>query len=264
MNPLRTSYFEALAAAVRAVGTSAFHERLLDAVKLTARWDYALVVRYARDARPEMLVTKDIPAEVVELYQSGFFRFDPFYRYWREHGHGGVQTLRTATTPAERETDYFTRFLPASGIVDDLAVYLPSGDGASIALFLESRRGRFPKAAVDWLEETYPLVLALHEAHLAASPVRADRAAGPTEPAPPGLDFEAVFQAFAAGTMTPRERDIARLILLGYPTSAIAKALKIGAGTIKNHRRRLYDKLDITTERELFTQFLAHLARMPA
>ncbi len=53
---------------------------------------------------------------------------------------------------------------------------------------------------------------------------------------------------------------ITRLILTGYPTDAIAKALGIGRGTVKNHRRRLYDRLDITTERELFSLFLAYLA----
>ncbi|TGQ88614.1 response regulator transcription factor, partial [Mesorhizobium sp. M1C.F.Ca.ET.204.01.1.1] len=29
-------------------------------------------------------------------------------------------------------------------------------------------------------------------------------------------------------------------------------------GTVKNHRRRIYEKLDITTERELFLQFFQH------
>jgi DNA-binding CsgD family transcriptional regulator len=30
---------------------------------------------------------------------------------------------------------------------------------------------------------------------------------------------------------------------------------------VKNHRRRLYDKLDITTERELFLRYLDWLAQ---
>ena len=29
---------------------------------------------------------------------------------------------------------------------------------------------------------------------------------------------------------------------------------------MKNHRRRIYEKLDITTERELFLQFFQHRA----
>ncbi|WP_375292949.1 LuxR C-terminal-related transcriptional regulator [Ensifer sp. ENS06] len=69
------------------------------------------------------------------------------------------------------------------------------------------------------------------------------------EPAPPASE------ASAADWLTPltqREREIVKLTLEGYPIAGIAKRLGVGRGTIKNHRVRLYQKLDITTERELF------------
>lgn len=56
--------------------------------------------------------------------------------------------------------------------------------------------------------------------------------------------------------LTDREVDIVRLIVLGHGNAAIAERLGIGVGTVKNHRYRLYGKLDITTERELFSMFL--------
>jgi DNA-binding CsgD family transcriptional regulator len=54
------------------------------------------------------------------------------------------------------------------------------------------------------------------------------------------------------GELTSREQDIVRLTLEGYPTIAIAKKLGLAVGTVKNHRTRIFRKLDITTERELF------------
>ena len=57
-------------------------------------------------------------------------------------------------------------------------------------------------------------------------------------------------------SLSPREREIVRLILSGHPTAGIARKLRLSAGTVKNHRRNIYDKLDITTERELFLQYL--------
>ncbi|MGH6931862.1 MAG: helix-turn-helix transcriptional regulator [Dongiaceae bacterium] len=63
--------------------------------------------------------------------------------------------------------------------------------------------------------------------------------------------------------LTPRERDIVQLILEGYPTATIATRLGIGRGTIKNHRKRIYDKLDITSERELFLLYLQWLSGPP-
>jgi DNA-binding CsgD family transcriptional regulator len=55
-----------------------------------------------------------------------------------------------------------------------------------------------------------------------------------------------------ARQLTPRERDIVQLTLAGYPTISIAKRLGLAVGSIKNHRTRIFRKLDITTERELF------------
>ncbi|MGI9416089.1 MAG: LuxR C-terminal-related transcriptional regulator [Hyphomicrobiales bacterium] len=61
--------------------------------------------------------------------------------------------------------------------------------------------------------------------------------------------------AFDQG-LSPREREIVQLVLKGYPTSLIAEKLGLTRGTVKNHRRRIYDKLDITSERELFLIYI--------
>lgn len=59
--------------------------------------------------------------------------------------------------------------------------------------------------------------------------------------------------------LTPREAEVVGLVLQGYPNGRIAEKLGLSSGTVKNHRWRLYYKLDITTERELFLRFLATL-----
>ena len=51
--------------------------------------------------------------------------------------------------------------------------------------------------------------------------------------------------------LTPRECEILRQGLRGLSTAAIAKRLDIGAGTVRNHKHRLYSKLDVTSEREV-------------
>jgi DNA-binding CsgD family transcriptional regulator len=78
--------------------------------------------------------------------------------------------------------------------------------------------------------------------------------------APAPLSPRAVIARFGQA-LTPREKEIVELILEGHPSITIAKRLGIGRGTVKNHRRRLYDKLDITSERELFLLYLDWLSR---
>lgn len=56
--------------------------------------------------------------------------------------------------------------------------------------------------------------------------------------------------------LTKREKEIVMLTLEGHPIAGIARRLGVERGTIKNHRMRLYQKLDITTERELFLAYM--------
>ncbi|SFJ80682.1 helix-turn-helix transcriptional regulator [Celeribacter neptunius] len=56
--------------------------------------------------------------------------------------------------------------------------------------------------------------------------------------------------------LTSRERQIVSMMVQGEPNSRIAEALEISTGTVRNHKHRLYYKLDITTERELFIALL--------
>lgn len=61
--------------------------------------------------------------------------------------------------------------------------------------------------------------------------------------------------------LTARESQIVRLILDGESSSAIAVRLAISHGTVKNHRARLYEKLGITSERELFLSYLKAISK---
>lgn len=57
---------------------------------------------------------------------------------------------------------------------------------------------------------------------------------------------------------------MAGLLLQGLDTEAIAGALGIGSGTVKNHRKHLYAKLNLHSRAELFSFFLNHLITAPA
>lgn len=69
---------------------------------------------------------------------------------------------------------------------------------------------------------------------------------------------QAIVDRATAAWMSRSARIARKLILAGHPTANIAERLGITVGTVKNHRRRIYEKLDITTERELFLQFFQH------
>lgn len=66
------------------------------------------------------------------------------------------------------------------------------------------------------------------------------------------LGIDTLFRQLATDhDLTPRECEIIGHSLRGLSTAAIAKRLAIGAGTVRNHKHRLYAKLDVTSEREI-------------
>nr|WP_163503461.1 LuxR C-terminal-related transcriptional regulator [Halomonas socia] len=68
-----------------------------------------------------------------------------------------------------------------------------------------------------------------------------------------------IHRALAQYSLSDRERDVVFLSLLGYPNSLIAKKRNISSGTVKNHKYSIYNKLDITSERELFNLVLKNI-----
>jgi DNA-binding CsgD family transcriptional regulator len=50
------------------------------------------------------------------------------------------------------------------------------------------------------------------------------------------------------------------LVLAGHPPAGVAARLAISPGTVRIHRQRIYAKLDITSEREIFLQFIDFMA----
>ena len=72
--------------------------------------------------------------------------------------------------------------------------------------------------------------------------------------------FEAAFENFGCSFLTQRECEVARMMLKGYSRKSAAQGLAISPETAKLHCRHIYEKLDITSQAELFSLFLGAFA----
>jgi DNA-binding CsgD family transcriptional regulator len=241
------------ARAVAAAGTDAHLDALIDLLGAEVPHDLITVTRYSATKAPEFVKHRHFSDAMVERYLANYAAFDPFHAWWQRERRPGVVALKTLADDAAKRGKYIAEFLAGCAISDELGVMLEDGGDLCLGIFLERSRTAFREREITRLNERFPFYAALH-AHAGkavASPISAA-----TEPARSRVRSELSLPAGLWPDLSARERELVTLVLAGHPTAAIARRLGITVGTAKNHRRRIYQKLDITTERELFLQYL--------
>lgn len=258
-----SAVLRALARAIEGAGSEGHVDRLIDVIGALVKHDRVTVVRYSATQRPEFVSHRNYSDVMVRKYLDTYYVYDPFYAHWRQHRQPGVVALGTSSGPPRGP--YVSDFLGESDISDEIGVLLEDGGDWCLGIFLDRKKGKFSKADRMRLEARYAVFAALHALDIKARSPGFKRTAQEArlgqEPAgreprdvPPGLWPE----------LSARERQVVQLILAGHPSAGIARKLGIAGGTVKNHRRRIYEKLDITTERELFLQYIGRGQTAPS
>lgn len=127
---------------------------------------------------------------------------------------------------------------------------LPDDQMAEISLSRIRAEGGFEAASIARLRRAHPLIAAIFRrllAHLSHH-----------EPAP-GQTLKELLENFGSHLLSPREREVAILILKGHSSESISHHLGIATATVKTHRQKLYAKLNLSTQQELFSAFLRSL-----
>jgi DNA-binding CsgD family transcriptional regulator len=252
-----TAVLAQLARVADAVGDAGFYTELLEVFSRRLGADLSMVMRYSRRHAPEYVIHDGLQPEHVELYLRGLYRLDPIYKLCRERRVRGIKDLASVSTPDDRSGDYFNVFLQLTGMADDLVMLLPVDAETSIGVLYE-RKTAFRVQEMADLQSLFPLIDSLHQLHLRLTPGQKIADTTP-KPGLRPIDHQAALSAFLRHELTPRERDILHLVLIGYPNVKIAERLRLSVNTVKNHKKRMYLKLDITTERELFLAFVNFL-----
>lgn len=247
--------WETLAATIAATGTDAHVDRLIDLICADTPHDLVTVTRYSATRRPEFLKHRQYSDRMVRRYLERYYVYDPFYAYWRRNQHPGIVPLHSLTSDAVKRGRYISEFLAQSYIRDEVGILLADGSDWCLAIFLEQTGRRFTDNEITRLEERFPVFETLHDLDIRARGGDFMRGEAPSGPGTAPSN-EPTLPDTLWPELTARERELVELILAGHPTKTIAATLGITVGTVKNHRRRIYTKLDITAERELFLEFL--------
>ena len=214
--------------------------------------------------RPPELLYDDIRPErqeaVVEAYLRGAYLLDPFYDYQAGGVDRPVVRLQEIQPDHFRKSEYFSTYYTDTRLVDEVGIFVPRRAGSHVFVSLGRAAGTAPFSSRSFqrLQSLLPVIEALlarqwdteqfaGETHASAGPVT--------------LDDTLLQRGFAA--LSAREREIVALILKGHSSKSIAWQLAIAVGTVKNHRKNIYRKLEITSQAALFARFLRGIGYEP-
>ncbi|MCZ8151356.1 MAG: helix-turn-helix transcriptional regulator [Rhodobacteraceae bacterium] len=261
MQPLPNSAEGQLARVIRRIGGAGFEGALQDWFRRCVAPDNLIILAY-RDAGPPQVLFRqaDQPQVFSQLdstYLAGAYLLDPYHDLHMSRVPAGAYRLRDVAPDAFHRSRYFIEYYQQTTLVDEITFLLyPVADvSLNICIGRDAASGQpFSAREVEMCQRLAPVVTALGEAHwqgLRAEQVAADDV---TMQLMRGLDVARGIR------LSPRQAEVALLILRGHSTVSIGLRLGVSAQTVKVFRKQLYARCGITSQAELFALMLPLLA----
>lgn len=196
-----------------------------------------------------------------ETYADGPYLLDPYYNTFLAGAGRGCFSLRQLAPDDFASTEYYRTYYRHIGVNDEVGYILPFDQRSAghVSLCRYATLPRFSARDLRWLQAVEPVVNAVM--------LRACRDLRKRAPASPSVQpglrdrLNRTLLGLTAANLTEREGEIAGLLLRGHSAKSIARSLRISPGTVRNHMKRIYAKLGVSSQTELFAVFLDALAQ---
>ncbi|MEX0425025.1 helix-turn-helix transcriptional regulator [Providencia rettgeri] len=245
------NYLERLPDVIDSVATNQFYPNLLSWLSSLIAFDNAIVYSFEKGAPPRFLskVERRNSDSINRIYQRGAYLMDPFYQEIQKGGASKVLTLKELAPKGFYHTDYYLNFYRKTGWCDEAGLLLDISANRQLGIFFgnEDRPFFSEKYTQAPLKEAFDIIRSMVKLHKDVSPSSVSNHYQNT-------DMQTRFG------LTPRECEIVELILAGKGSPQIAQALFISLGTVKNHRKNIYQKLSINSQVELFNLLMNRLS----
>ena len=245
-----------LAKVIASLGRPGFEEALWQMLLALVRPDNMLVLAYSDGGPALELFRRAGDARVFEklqsTYMAGAFRLSPFYGLHLRRAEEGLYRLRDIAPDAFQRSRFYVEYFGQTTIIDELDFTVWLGAGLSLNLFIgrDGQSGRvFSPTEIEACRRLAPVVAELARAHWPVPKL----AAQPVEDTPAKLAAAAEQLGIA---LSPRQAQVALLILKGHSTLSIGLNLGLSPQTVKVFRKQLYARCGISSQGELFALML--------
>jgi DNA-binding CsgD family transcriptional regulator len=263
-------WHDQLAQVIGAEDSARFPAALVGALRHVVPFDYCVMFAYRGQERPLCPYDTFTPEQRIVFvpdYQEGPYLLDPFYQVYADRKEPGLYRMREIAPDRFYHSEYYRSYYRRTGLAEEIGfmVSLPHDMMLVISLMRAGTSAPFSDRDMNKLRRMEPIVhtsAARHWRNLGHLQSRDAEA----ETASPALNLQVInaFENFGAGVLTPREREVVRMVLSGHSSNSIGRQFKITTGTVKIHRKNIYAKLGISSQSELFSLFIAYLSGLVA
>lgn len=189
-----------------------------------------------------------------DTYIKGAYLLDPFYLAYRESLGAGLYSLAELVPEGFERSEYFQTYYLYAHLADEIAFLVPTEDGGAVIMSIHRKEGLppFSREERSLLYSCQPLIGALMAKYWqfqhGAFPQHGEHRIGQA--------LQAALHNFGRSLLTTRECEVLQLMLRGHSNKSAADKLQIAPGTVKIHKEKIYAKLDISTQSELFHLFI--------
>lgn len=255
MTSMADSLFMTLPDLIGSIGQSDFYSKVDTSIRQISPVSNFKVWCYPKSKNPAMLAGLNEP-EFDQLYSEYAYQLDPFYDVIKQQQNKALVTLDSITRHDFESSTYYDRFYQRIGWKNETNLIVSLSDERTICLSYTANEvsiHRLNSELRPYLESIRSAIQK-HEALVSTIlTVENDTHDLATNHNP---QLEAQNQIMEQFGLTKREKEVVQYILQGLASANIAERCFVSEGTIKNHRKNIYRKLNIHSQRDLFRKFL--------
>ncbi|MGF1749443.1 MULTISPECIES: helix-turn-helix transcriptional regulator [Vibrio] len=243
---------------IKAIGETRFLSQLSQLV--TNIIDYeSLVVMGFSQGKPPVMIYNDSDYFIDEVKNKELLNtlvLDPFYQLIRAGTADGVYRLEDIAPDEFYTSDYYQQVYKQTGLKKEVGLLIKCSEEFNVVLSLGLRnRDSVECDERCCLMNYFELIQAAVSKHFQV---------GKVEERTIGHQLNDIFSNFGKDFLSERECQVTQLVLQGYSTKAIAPLLEVSTETVKVYRKRIHNKLKISSQSELFSLFLEAASTVPS
>ncbi len=250
-----------LAAAITELHSSQFPAALRDWLQTCLRYDNITMLAYFQDRAPALFLAESKLPRVHEnmenVYLTGAYLLDPFHDLHVKRAPANAYRLIDIAPDRFHQNRYFLEYYRNTTLIDEVVFVAYPSPGVSVHICLgrdDVSKQKFTSKEIIAAKRIAPIVTALAESHWQNLTSEGEYTEG-------GITSDLI-KTLAHNhdiSLSPRQAEVAMLILQGHSSPSIGLRLGISFQTVKVFRKQLYKKCEISSQAELFTLMLPML-----